>query len=218
MIFHDVAPLILVVFLGLILEKTKFLKKTLVDITIDVIYRTTLPILVIWGIIRNADSLLFIRTYWGALLLAPLILLSIVYFFQFFGKKLYFHQKIDLRVIVKIIIPLGLSLVNLMHDVRFMGNICVLSFVIVPFLDLALNSKISACSAKMRVKGIICHPVAIAGLFGLFFLNDNNLLTLVLIKTTGFIVPVILPLCLLIIGAKFGQCNIQKTFKNLLTK
>ena len=107
-----------------------------------------------------------------------------------------------------------------MHDVRFMGNICVLSFVIVPFLDLALYSNISACSAKkggaigakMWVKGIVFHPVAIAGLLGLFFLDDNNLLTLVLIKTTGFIVPAILPLCLLIIGVKLGQCNLQNKF------
>ena len=226
MIFHAVTPLILIIFLGLILEKINFLSNKFYGAAIDVIYRTTLPILVLWGIIRNADSLLFIWSYWGLLLLAPLILLGTVYLFQLFKNKLYFLQKIDLGLFVKIVMPLGLSLVNFMFDPTIVGNTCVLTFVIVPFLDLALKHRLSAFSVKgmfvsvgvkLRVKDIIFHPVVIAGLLGLFFLDNNNLLIFALAKTTGFLVPAILPLCLLIAGAKLGQCSLLEKFKNLLT-
>jgi predicted permease len=227
MIFHAVTPLILIIFLGLILEKINLLRNTFVDAAIEIIYRTTLPILVLWGIIRNADSLLFIWSYWGFLLLAPLILLGTVYLFQFLRKKLYFLQKIKLGVLVKIVMPLGLSLINFMFDPTVMGNICVLTFVIIPFLDLALKYRFLAFSVrgvfvsaevKLWVRDIVFHPIVIAGLLGLFFLDDNNLLIFVLIKTTGVLVPAILPLCLLITGAKLGQCSLLEKFKNQLIK
>jgi predicted permease len=227
MIFHAVTPLILIIFLGFILERINFLKNTYVDAAIEVIYRTTLPILVLWGIIRNVDSLLFIYSYWGLLLLAPLILLGTVYLFQFLRKKLYFLQNIKLSVLVKIVMPLGLSLINFMFDPTIMGNICVLTFVIIPFLDLALKPGLSAFSVKgvfvsvrvkLWVKDIIFHPVVIAGLLGLFFIDNDNLLIFVLAKTTGFLVPAILPLCLLIAGAKLGKCSLLEKFINLLTK
>ncbi|MCP4339054.1 MAG: hypothetical protein GY799_09260 [Desulfobulbaceae bacterium] len=216
MIFHAITPLILIIFLGLILKKINFLKNTYIDAAIEVIYRTTLPILVLWGIIRNTDSLLFIWSYWGLLLLAPLIILGTVYLFQFLRKKLYILQKIKLGVFVKILIPLGLSLINFMFDPTVMGNICVLTFVIIPFIDLALKYRLSTFSVKggaepvsvgikMWVKDIIFHPVVIAGLLGLFFLDDNMFLIFLLAKTIDLLVPAILPLCLMITGAKLGQ-------------
>ncbi|MCP3888867.1 MAG: hypothetical protein GY702_08315 [Desulfobulbaceae bacterium] len=108
-----------------------------------------------------------------------------------------------------------------MFDPTVMGNICVVTFVIIPFIDLALKYRLSTFSVKggavsvrikLWVKDIIFHPVVIAGLVGLFFIDNNNLLIFVLVKTTGFLVPAILPLCLLITGAKLGQCSPLEKF------
>ncbi len=220
MIFHELTPLILIFFLGLVLGKIEFLGNRFIDAAIEVIYRTALPILVLWSVIQNADSLLFIWSYWGLLLPALFILLGIVYHFRLLSKKIYFLQKVNLGILVKIIIPLGLSLVGFMFDPTVMSNICILTFVIIPFVDLALKYRLSTFSVKgvpvsfgvkLLVKDIIFHPVVIAGLLGFFFVDYNNLLIIVLGKTTEFLVLAILPLCLIVTGAKLSQfCLLEK--------
>jgi len=214
MIFHDLTPLILIIFLGLVLGKIESLENGFVDAGIEVIYRTVLPILVLRGVIQNTDSLLFIWSYWGLLLPAPLILLGIVYLFQLLSKKIYFFQKVNMGTLVKIVIPLGLSLVDFMFDPSIMSNICVLTIVIVLSIDLAFRYRLSAFSikgvsvsfgVKLWVRDIVLHPVVIAGLLGLFFLDGNDLLIIVLSKSIEFFVPAILPLCLIVTGAKLSQ-------------
>ncbi len=44
--------------------------------------------------------------------------------------------------------PLGLSLINFMFDPTVMGNICVLTFANIPFIDLALKYRLSTFSVK----------------------------------------------------------------------
>jgi len=59
--------------------------------------------------------------------------------------------------------------------------------------------------SKLWVRDIVLHPVVIAGLLGLFFLDGNDLLIIVLSKSIEFFVPAILPLCLIVTGAKLSQ-------------
>lgn len=200
-------PLILIFSLGLILERIGFLSDIFTDSAVEINYRITLPVIVLWGIIGNENSLIFIKLYWGQLFLTHLFFFCGFSIFQSFTKDL-------LNGPVKISMPLALSLVAHVYDPYVFSSLCMLTLAIIPALNLALEVDLKIISVSwfgfwegvyLYVTKILLHPVVIAGCLGIFLLKGDIGLMSFCVYNIDFVYSAILPFCLIVSGAKLSK-------------
>lgn len=200
-------PLVLIFFLGLILERIGFLSDIFTEGAVEINYRITLPVIVLWGLIGNDNSLVFIKLYWGQLFLTHLFFFCVFSIFQSFTEKL-------LNGPVKIIVPLALSLVAHVYGPFVFSSLCILTLAIIPVLNLALEVDLKDISvsssylwagAHLYVKKVLLHPLVITGYLWIFLFKGSNELKSFCIYNIDFVYSAILPFCLIVSGAKLSK-------------
>jgi|GEM_PF-3628818 len=224
MISDAFTPLLIIFFLGAILGKTGFLKSTWINIAIEVLYQTAIPIVILWEILSNKNISSFIGSNWEFLALLSIFSLGTLYFSI---KIFQISNQNNLAVLLKLFILLGLILSDHLLNSLFMSHICIVYLLILPLTDILLEQQI-LCLAKNHeehnsevkqcFKYFAFHPVILAGLLGFFLANNTSWLEKNLENTVYFIYPMLLPLTLIVVGAKISHSHPLRMVRKLIHK
>lgn len=209
------------------LERLKLITGIFIDVSIEVNYRFALPLLVFWGISGTTSTLFLFSSVWLLLWFFPLFLLGILTLIAFEKEKDFQSIKNFLRISLRILLPLVLSVGSYFLTSMVFAQICILMLVIIPSIDFFIKAVLAVrpielgnfwTGMKFYLIELFSHPVLIVGGLGLVFVYSNFWFKALLDNTINFIYPAVLPICLIVAGAKLGQIITLAGLRNFLNK
>lgn len=216
---NTVAPIFLLVFLGVILRKTSVINGNFVDVASNLVFKLTLPVLVFMAIARTDFQAIFDPKLLSFFLLSTLISVFILYKASAYWIK----NGADLGAFVQGsfrgnygIVGLALS-ANLLGDAGLAQASVLLAMVIplynvISIVTLALPlQKGDVISVKKIAKVIITNPLIIAVLLAMPVSLLHLSLPTVVERTGQYLAYMTLPLALIGIGGSLSLASLNKT-------
>lgn len=208
-----VLPFLLVVFLGIILERARFFSTNFVNQAIELNYRASSPIIVLHGVINDDFTLYVFGQNFCIVIFLSIILFVIVY--ALYKIRMFFVVFFEyyLSALLKISMPMGMSFAYYFLTPDIFCKVSIAAILVFPATSVALavNPDISflrlhklRLAAYLYLQKFILHPVTLAGAFGVFVLNENLLIRSYFKYLLEFLTPVILPFCSIVFGAKLS--------------
>lgn len=127
----------------------KFITVTFIDVAIEVNYRFVLPLLIFWGISGSVNSQSFFSSVWLLLWFFTLFLLGILALIVFDTEKGLQSIKNGMRISLRIVIPLVLSVGSYLLTSELFAQICTLMLIIIPSLDFVFKAFLSVSPTEL---------------------------------------------------------------------
>jgi len=219
--FNIVAPVFVIVIIGVILKKRRIINDNFVEIASRIVFSVTLPALVFVKI-SQVDLLASLNP---ALLLYACAGTFVVFIIVWFISKLFISEVKDRAVFIQgsfrsNFAIIGLALISNMFGPPSLAKAAILLVCIMPFYNIlsviALNipkHENEKSGIGKVFKDIITNPLIAAGVISLPFAIFNISLNSVLITTVDYLAGLTLPLALLAIGGSFSVAQVKDGLK-----
>ena len=222
MVFNTLMPICLIVLLGVMLKKSRFIDNNFIDAAIDIIHLFLLPIVIFWTIAGGSNPVSFKWEVYLSVFLSMIIVFCAGQVYISIGKTEKKNALVFSMSCYRSNVGLGLALTYYLFDQSVFYDFCIFLLIIIPVTDvmtitstawLLEDGKTKKNIARSLLKLISFNPIVIAGGLGIILSDSDISFPVFVTNFFNLVYPATFPLALLLTGAmlcQFGATNISR--------
>jgi predicted permease len=213
MTLHTIVSIFLIIMLGYVLRKFKFLDRNFIDTVADSLYKILMPFFFFWIITTEKGTGTF---GWKV----PLIIVFLILFAYLCGYLIAHISKMPaesassfIRGCYRFDLGLGLAIIYFLFDRSVVRDFCFILIFVLPVVDIisylsvkwVLKEKKKGKYGLRHVKCIILNPIIIGGVLGWISSEVGLVFPILINKTAEMILSIIFPLVLITTGGAINK-------------